>query len=456
MDPAHLATPRHAVAVIGGACSGAEAAELLAKAGVVTVVFEQNARPFGKIEDGLPRWHARQRSQEYVRIGEKLKTPGIVYVPSTTIGEHVTFENLRDWGFSAIVLACGAWGDRPLGVDGEQAAEGKGLVFQNPFIYWFNHHEESTYDGPRYEIADGAVIVGGGLASIDVVKATMLETTAAKLRERGIHADVVEMEHQGLNKVLDAHGLTLADLGLRGCTLVYRRSAREMPVAQFKDGADEASKQKTMDVREKLMALTQQKFLCQFRPNTLPKRLVFDDAGNVCGLEVVTTRTEGRKVIEVEGTTEVIPTTQVFSSIGSIPRPIPGLPLRGEFYDYEDWDLGRVKGMPEVFGVGNVVTGQGNIAISRRHAQRVTDVLIQKYLGLHEERLDEPGGVLHGAEAAGAEAAGKVLEHLDGKSKLDPAALQALVARARARGAEVGYDGGFDAWIAKHTPPDRV
>jgi len=95
MDQSFLATPRHAVAVIGAACSGAEAAEICAKAGILTVVFEMNARPFGKIEDGLPRWHARQRSQEYVRIGNKLQTEGIVYVPNTTIGKDVTFEDLR-------------------------------------------------------------------------------------------------------------------------------------------------------------------------------------------------------------------------------------------------------------------------------------------------------------------------------------------------------------------------
>ena len=67
---------------------------------------------------------------------------------------------------------------------------------------------------------------------------------------------------------------------------------------------------------------------------------------------------------------------------------IPGLPMRGDFYEYDDWDLGKVKGMPEVFGVGNVVTGQGNIAISRKHAQKVSDVVLQEYLGLGEKPLD--------------------------------------------------------------------
>src|SRR5262245_57382218 len=134
MDTSLLTTPRHAVAVIGAACSGAECAEILANSGVFTVVFDQNARSFGKIEDGLPRWHANQRSQEYVRIGDKLKKPLIQFVPRTTIGKDVSLADLHAWGFSAVILACGAWRDRPLDAEGAKAAEGKGVVYQNPFI----------------------------------------------------------------------------------------------------------------------------------------------------------------------------------------------------------------------------------------------------------------------------------------------------------------------------------
>ena len=454
-----LDAPRHAVAVVGAACSGAECAEILAKSGCLVVVFDQNARPFGKIEDGLPRWHARQRSQEYAKISEKLTRAGVVYVPRTTVGRDVTLDDLRAWGFSAVVLACGAWRDRPVGVPGTEAALGKGLVYQNPFIYWFNHHEEKAYDGPPCEVEDGALVIGGGLASIDCVKALMLETVAAKLRARGEHADVVELEHEGLNKALDAKKLTLGDLGLRGATLLYRRSAREMPIAQFKDGADDASKQKTMDTREKLISLVQQKFLCGFRGNVLPKEIVVDAQGRVSGLRVVTTKTEGRKVIEIPGTEEVIATRMIVSSIGSIPEPIPGLPFKGEFYEFSDWDLGRFAAFPEMFGVGNVVTGQGNIAISRRHAKTVSDTLVAKYLGVGDGvpgGVVAAGGVASAAESRGAAAAEAVQEHVQRLPRLEPAKLRSLAAKANERQSAVGYGGDFAQWIASVTPPDRV
>jgi len=79
--------------------------------GAHVAVIEQNPRPYGKIEDGLPRWHVALRRKEYQTIDGKLSQPNVDFVPLTGIGRDVGFRELtRDWGFSAVVLACGAWG----------------------------------------------------------------------------------------------------------------------------------------------------------------------------------------------------------------------------------------------------------------------------------------------------------------------------------------------------------
>ena len=54
-DPANK-EPRHVIAVVGAATAGSEIARILADRGALVIVFEQNPRPYGKIEDGLPRW----------------------------------------------------------------------------------------------------------------------------------------------------------------------------------------------------------------------------------------------------------------------------------------------------------------------------------------------------------------------------------------------------------------
>ena len=85
---------KHFVAVVGGAISGSVAAEILADHGVRVAVIEQNARPYGKIEDGLPRWHVEQRRQEYGRIDARLKKANVYFVPSTKLGRDLDFRRI--------------------------------------------------------------------------------------------------------------------------------------------------------------------------------------------------------------------------------------------------------------------------------------------------------------------------------------------------------------------------
>jgi len=124
----------HVVAIVGGAVSGSVAADVFAQRGIRAVVIEQNPRPYGKIEDGLPRWHSKQRVNEYARIDKLLDHDLVDYIPSTSLGRDINFKELCSWGFSAILLANGAWRDRPLGMEGIDRFVGRGLVYQNPFI----------------------------------------------------------------------------------------------------------------------------------------------------------------------------------------------------------------------------------------------------------------------------------------------------------------------------------
>ena len=118
MNLPSLAEARHVIGICGGAVGGSEAAALIAKKGCIAVVFEQNIRPYGKIEDGLPRWHSKLRAKEYAKIDENLATPGVVFVPGTRLGMDLSFSTLsNNAGLSALILAHGAWLDRPLPIE---------------------------------------------------------------------------------------------------------------------------------------------------------------------------------------------------------------------------------------------------------------------------------------------------------------------------------------------------
>jgi len=444
---------QHIVAVIGGATAGAEVASRLAEAGIRVVVFEMNPRPYGKIEDGLPRWHHGLRHKEYETVGEKLSQAGVEYVPNTKIGRDIPFEALaREWGFSAVILANGAWRDRPLPVEGAERYVGKGLIYQNPFIIWFNHCDEKNYAGERFVPEDGALVVGGGLASIDVAKVHMLETTRARLRERGIEQDMIELEVKGIPKSLEKHGIKWEELGLSGCTLFYRRRPEDMPLAEIPDDADEKRKEKILSARKRLLEKAQEKYGFHVEALAAPEALVVEN-GRVVGLKLRRTKFVGGKLVSTD---EVFERRgpYVISSIGSIPEPIPGIATKGELFAFTDWEIGRLDGYPSVFSVGNVVTGKGNIVASRKHASEVYEAALASFLGVAEDGHRAEAALAGDAAAAARAQAVKIAAEVGKAAPPAAETADAILGKVRARQRAVGYTGDFKSWIEKVTPAD--
>ena len=440
------------VAVIGGAISGSVSAEILADHGIRVAVIEQNKRPYGKIEDGLPRWHVEQRKQEYGRIDVRLKKPGVYFVPSTKLGRDLDFQDFcRSFGFSAVILANGAWRDRDPGVPGAAEFVDKGLVYQNPFIYWYNHKNEKSYDGPRYVTPDETLVVGGGLASIDVVKVLQLENYERALKARGVQTDMHELE-KGIPAACKAHGIDPQSLGVKGCLLIYRRREQDMPLAQPPDNATPQQVVKTEQVRQKMLRLARDKYLFRVQDRRLTRGLIVEN-GRLVGLRVAETKIEGRKAEPIPGSERELRAPLVISSIGSVPEILPGVSMKGEYYTFTDEDLPRYTGADRVFGVGNVVTGQGNIRVSLVHSQKVTNYLIENYMGIGDGPRNL-SGMNAPAEARAAERARAVAEGVRSLPALSPAEVAALEQRIRGFQQRVGYTSDYDSWIAKVTPPD--
>lgn len=440
--------PRQAVAIIGGAVSGAQLARMLAEAGIEVCVFEQNRRPFGKIEDGLPRWHAALRKKEFERITERLDHPLIHFVPLTRVGEDVSFVSLiEEWNFTAVVLACGAWRDRPLAVDGADAWVGKGFVYQNPFIIAFNHAEDPSYDGPTYPIEDDSIVIGGGLASIDVVKVLMLETTRRKLAERGHEVDVESLEKAGLDRYCESVGLKWEDLGLKGSTLFYRRQPEDMPLQEVPEGADEARVEKVRANRKKMLERTMAKYRFAFEELSTPEGLVIEGDRVVGARLRRLEKGEGRKLIPTDEVYERRG-NMVIASIGSIPAPIEGVAMKGELFAFTDWELGRLDGQPRVFSVGNVVTGKGNIVASRRHAKEVGERLLSSYLGLRETTDTDASTIMDRVESMTSDESAAVKEGVEALPELEDGQLSRIREKAKARQQAVGFDGNIAGWVA--------
>jgi NADPH-dependent glutamate synthase beta subunit-like oxidoreductase len=443
----------HVVAVVGGATAGAEIAGRLSERGAVVVVFEQNVRPFGKIEDGLPRWHVGLRNKEFQAIAQKLSQPNVYVVPNTRLGRDVDFAELcRSWGFSAVVVAVGAWRDRPLPLAGAERFVGKGLVYQNPFIVWFNHQHDPAYQGEHFHVADGVAVVGGGLASIDVMKLLMLETTRQELQKRGVDVGPLEeFEQRGIPETLKKHGLGFADLGLQGATLYYRRRIEDMPLAEIPADATAERRTKVEGSRRKIVEKAADKYCFRVVPLCAPEELLVE-GDRLVGLRF-------RKCDCLDG--KLVPTAEtlehrapfVVSSIGSIPEPVPGIPMSGELFGFSDKALGRVDGFPNVFSTGNVVTGKGNIVASRKHAVVVSHHIIESFLGIGTDAHQAEAQWADGANETAGVTAANVQRFLDTAEKPHRDTLERILSRVRNRQAMVGYAGNLAGWLEKHPPP---
>jgi len=443
-----MTNPGYFVAVIGGAISGSVAAEILADSGIRVAVFEQNTRPYGKIEDGLPRWHVEQRKQEYGRIDARMKKPNVHFIPTTKLGRDFDLPQLFKWGFSAVILANGAWRDRELGVPEAEQYVGKGLVYQNPFIYWYNHKNEKDYQGPRYETPDETVVVGGGLASIDVVKVLQLENYERALKARGIQTSMHEME-KGIPEVCKAHGIKPEELGVKGCILLYRRREQDMPLAQPPDNATPDQVAKTEMVRQKMLRLAQGKYLFRVQDRRLTTGIIVEN-GRMIGLKVVETKIEGRKADPIPGTEQELRAPLVVSSIGSVPEKLSGINMNGDYYTFAGKEVPRYTAVERVFGVGNVVTGQGNIRVSLIHSQKVTKRVVD-CMRVSDGSAGTGASSPEQQVANATEAIGKQIEAIPPLSHDQIAAVERQV---QALQQKAGYTADYDSWIAKVTPPD--
>jgi uncharacterized Ntn-hydrolase superfamily protein len=143
----------------------------------------------------------------------------------------------------------------------------------------------------------------------------------------------------------------------------------------------------------------------------------------------------------------------VISSIGSVPEIIEGVSMKGEYYTFSGEDLPRYSGCEHVFGVGNVVTGQGNIRVSLIHSQRVTNHLIENYIGIGDSKGDL-SALYEAAEAQAAGQAEAVERAVRSAPALSSEKLADIKKRIRMLQDRAGYTSDYDSWIANVTPAD--
>ena len=437
------------VAIFGGAVAGSEAASKLSERGIRCVVFDQNILPYGKLESGLPKWHVKLRDKEESKIDRKLDHPLVDYVPGVTLGEDLEFDDVvQNWNFSAVLLATGAWKDRPLPIDGIDEYIDKGLVYQNPFVAWFNKNHEKQTSSPNFQVKEGAIIIGGGLASIDVAKILMIETTRLRLAEMGYQVDVLSLEKKGIPAILSDLGLTYENLNTKSCTLYYRRRLIDMPLSSLPENPTDKDQETANRVRTKIVELAQKKYLFQFMECHQPIGMI-SKSGRLAGIVFQKTRVEKGMLRKIEGSDYSVNSPLIISAIGSLPEPIRGLPYTGDSFEVIDTETGQLRGYDNVFALGNAVTGRGNIKESQLHGRRVSEQVIEDYLAWQSENYDE---MFDQAMSDADKKTKRIGDQLESRTRLTKNQIEVILERVNRLQKKSGYDGNYKKWIKTHLP----
>lgn len=442
-------TKKHYIAIIGGSISGSESAFILAKKGYRVVVFEMNNLPYGKIEDGLPKWHINLRNKQEQNIDQRLNHKNISFIPNVKIGRDISFDDLfKNWKFTVVILANGAWKDRNLPIDNINKFIGNGLVYQNALMYWYNHKHEPDYNGPNYKINDGTVVIGGGLSSLDVMKLGMIELVQnALLKHKSLNIDLFTFEKKGILKVLDELGVSFKDLNIKGMTLIYRRNATDMPLKSPRNNSNE-SILKAREVSKKLLHKYAKNFMFQFIPLSTPIEKI-EVSGKLKGIIFQKNKIVDYKLIPVKEEIFEIKTTMVISSIGSLPEKITGLP-----YNYSILKMKngyRVNGFSNVFAIGNAVTGRGNIIESKKHGAEMTNKIIEDYL--LKDDFTETWLINYNKSIRNKvkEQMDEIETEIESKKNMPDSVIETILNKVQKLQEKVGYN-SYESWIKAKTP----
>ncbi len=152
------------VAIIGSGPSGFYAAEelLSGQQKVKVDMFDRLPSPFGLVRYGVAPDHPKIKS--VVKVYEKTAAnEAFSFFGNVQVGKDLDVKELRSF-YDALIFACGAQTDRPLGIPGEDLA---GSYTATEFVAWYNGHPD--YRDRRFDLSqEVAVVIGQGNVSMDV------------------------------------------------------------------------------------------------------------------------------------------------------------------------------------------------------------------------------------------------------------------------------------------------
>ncbi len=317
-----IVKPNYLVAVIGAGPAGLYAAKQLANQGAYVVIFNRDIKPGGLAEYGIYPDKYKMKEGLRAQFRQIINLPNVEYYGNILIGNHgdLKLEELREWGFQALLVTAGAQGIKWLGLPGETI---DGVFHAKDIVYHYNHLP--PYSQQPYKIGRRVAIIGVGNVMLDIARWLINDKHVDEiyaLARRG--PSEVKFNRDELERVVANVDLLALDKELEHIPSVGGSDGR--PSARLRDMVYAALQKVDGSHSKTHMSF---KFLVS------PRRIIGEASGRVCGL-VLENNTLVTKGGEVKahglGTTQTLEVDTIIFAIGDRVDTNIGLPIDGNEY----------------------------------------------------------------------------------------------------------------------------
>ncbi|NOH10534.1 MAG: FAD-dependent oxidoreductase [Chloroflexi bacterium] len=156
---------QHSVAVIGAGPAGLFAARELAGAGLNVALINRDVKPGGLAEYGIYPNKYKMKGGLRKQFRQVMAEPGLHYFGNVSVGQEadLSLDDLRQMGFSAVVVTVGAQGTKWLGLPGEEL---QGVYHAKDLVYHYN--QLPPFSQQEYAIGKRVILIGLGNVMLDI------------------------------------------------------------------------------------------------------------------------------------------------------------------------------------------------------------------------------------------------------------------------------------------------
>jgi len=313
---------KYIVAVVGAGPAGLYAAKQLAAEGVRVALINRDIKPGGLAEYGI--YHSKHKMKEGLRkqFRRILENPEISYYGNVVVGKDsgLSLDDLNNLGFQAIMVTVGAQGTKWLGLPGEDF---KGVYHAKDIVYHYN--KLPPFSTQEFSIGKRVALIGVGNVMIDiahwVIRDMKADEVVAVARRGPAEVKFTKKEMENVARNLDLEALDEE---------ITRVSARMKAVNQDPQVAKDFFLSALPKAKE---PVSESRFLFEFLSS--PSRILGDESGQVCGLEVDDTELvprNGDTKAQRLGTKRVLDVDTVVFCIGDRVDEAFGLPVQWNEY----------------------------------------------------------------------------------------------------------------------------